>query len=183
MDILAVGVLTLTLLLLTPGCVQKQHPVAQDSRRDIQMTNSMTVHRVVHEWTREGLPTSKEGSPRDGYIFLRWTTGDGGYAVLSEGYGMMIRCDGFSPQTRYPIPHFELFGADRGPMVQTADMVKLKRAISMIPAGETLRLFDTCCASQHSGMDPNVLEEIKDFCQWREIKYIDSSEGIVCTCL
>jgi hypothetical protein len=182
-----IGVAAFVLFLLTPGCTRRQHPAAQEPDPDAQGADSTKVRHVVSEWTREGLCTQRKGPPKDGYVFFAWTTAGGEttmrYAVLKEGYGMMIRCDGYSPQRRYPIPHFELFAHDRGMMVQTTDMVELKRGPAQIPAGETLRCFDTCCASQHSGMDPNVSEEIEHFCRRREIKYVDGEEGIICTCL
>jgi hypothetical protein len=182
-----VGMAAFVLFFLVAGCTRRQPSASQGSSPRPQRADSAKVRHVVSEWTREGLCTSRDGLPADGHVFFRWTTSEGRtekmhHAVLKGGYGMMIRCDGYSPQRRYPTPHFELFAHDRGVIVRTTDLMELKRGLSQIPPGETLRLFDTCCASQHSGMDPNVSEEIESLCRERRVTYVDSTEGIICVC-
>ena len=177
------------LLVLSSKGGQRQQSAVPESGPNIQAAGfARGVCHDVSEWTREGLCTTRKGPPKDGYIFylqLRMPLGEEPtirYAVLKEGYGMLIRCDGYSPKRKYPIPHFDLFSANRGIIIRTTDRVAMKHAVSQIPAGETLRDFNTCGGGLSFGMDPNVMEEIVDVCKQKGIKYVSSTEGTICTC-
>ncbi len=132
----------------------------------------------------DGWNTPREGPPR-GYIFFRQGPTDGyprhRYQVLREGYGMMIFCEDYSPEREFPTARFKLFAHDRGMIVETTDMARLKRAISQIPAGETILFIRTCGGGTHHGIDPRVLEEIEDFCRHKGVKFMYAN-GLICLC-
>jgi hypothetical protein len=175
---------TVTCLLLSLGaCSRKPEPQAAKGQGPPRKE-----HHVCAEWTMQGLPAPREGPPQNGYVFLEWIRDDPGggirhnYAVLTEGYGMMIFCGDRPPGQEYPTVRFKLFAHDRGLIVATTDLAELKRAIAQIPKGQTIRLIDTCCASIHSGMNPATRDETADFCRRRGIKFADNEEGVICTC-
>jgi hypothetical protein len=177
-------------LVLSSGYGQRQQSATPEPSPNVQAVDfAGGVRHDVSEWTREGLCTTRKGPPRAGYIFylqLRTPLGEEPtirYAVLKEGYGMLIRCDGYSPKRKYPIPHFDLFSANRGIIVRTTDRAAVKHAVSQIPARDTLRDFNTCGGGLSHGMDPNVMEEIIDVCKQKGIKYVSSLDGgTICTC-
>jgi len=103
------------------------------------------------------------------------------YHVLNEGYGMMIFCEDYSSEREFPTARFKLFAYNRGMLVNTTDMAQLKRAISHIPAGETILLINTCGGGTHHGMNPDVLDEIEDFCRRKGVKFM-YAVGRICTC-
>ena len=132
----------------------------------------------------DGWNMPREGSPR-GYIFFEQAPTAGTrrrYQVLKEGYGMMIFCEDYSPEREFPTARFKLFAHNRGMLADTTDMARLKRAISQLPAGETILLIDTCGGGTHYGMNPDLLDEIKDFCQRRGVKFMHAN-GLICTCV
>ncbi len=137
---------------------------------------------TCEEWTIDGWSTPREGPPR-GYVFFHKGPTDEEprhlYEVLKEGYGMMIYC--YSPERLCFDARFKLFAHDRGMLADTTDMAQLKRAISQIPAGETILLINTCGGGTHFGLDPAVLDEIADFCQRRGVKFM-YAEGVICGC-
>ncbi len=81
-----------------------------------------------------------------------------------------------------PVPRFVLFAHDHGEIIRTTSLDAFRQEVSRIPAGKTLRCFNTCAAGTHSGLDPSILEEIEAFCQQRAILFLGGDEEIICVC-
>jgi hypothetical protein len=169
------------LLCVSAGCPRRQSAQAAKSQERPPREYGCVSTRTSVTWS-----TTKDGPPGDGYIFYRWTMpGQGGlehhYAVLKEGYGMMVFYEWYPEPRQSRPPRFELFAYDRGMILKTTDIAEVKRLISQIPAGETLQLFDTCTRSTHVNMDPDILKEVEDSCRPAGITYL-SDGGMICSC-
>jgi len=140
------------------------------------------VHRF-HEWTADGLTTyekTEQVVPKAGYVFYRWRSEEKeGFAVLKDGYGMMIFHDAWQP---VPIPRYELYPGDAGTIVRTRDPNEFLRELRRIPAGQILRFFRTC-GSTCDGVDRNFPDTVRDLCREKRVILLDGGEELICTCL
>jgi hypothetical protein len=132
---------------------------------------------VFHEWGREGY-TRSENRPEDGYVFYEWRAErTKGTAVLRDGYGMMIFYECWQPNVA---PRFELYAHDRGVIVRTTSLEEFQRQLSQIPAGETLRCFNTCQGGTHPGLDRAVIEQIATLCRQGGIVFLRGNDRVFC---
>ncbi len=81
-----------------------------------------------------------------------------------------------------PVPRFVLFAHDSGEIVRTTSLEAFKQEVSRIPAGGTLRCFNTCAGGTHSGLDPSILEEMEALCRQTGIVFLGGDEEIICVC-
>ena len=118
-------------------------------------------------------------------IFFEWTTFEGGkrhhHAVLRDDYGMMIFYDAYIDNPR---PRFELYSYDDKSIYDTVSIDEFREALSLISSGKKLHYYNTCAGGTHHGLDPNVLNGIKSFCQDNNIIFQDGDDELfsICTC-
>ena len=175
-----INVTIIVLLFMAGGCSRKEDGAARRERAAIQAQKPHSQPHVYCEWGKEGFAERSERPSREGYVFYEWTAeGTKGQAVLTDGYGMMIFYKEWEPNA---VPRFELYAHDRGVIARTTDLAEFKRELARIPAGKTLRCFNTCGGGTHSAMDRAVIEEIATFCRWRGIVFIEGDDEVICTC-